>query len=419
MKKFLLLAFVVSFSAVCAVAQDRKTADETLAGFKRMYNSKQTDSVFFLFSDEVKQKLPLDKTRAMLGQVYAQMGELRTTSFIKQEGTVYYYRTAFANTTTQLVLMLDKAGKLTTFRFVPDNAEEKKKDEPGAYEIKMQSGKATIRGTLTVPDSKEKVPVVLLIAGSGPTDRNGNGAQDLKTDAYKQLADSFRQHGIACLRYDKRGIGESASTQTEEELRFGDMVNDAVGLVKLLRDDKRLSSVYIAGHSEGSLVGMLAAEKSLVNGYISIAGIADPAYKVISNQLKSLSEGTRKQADVIMDSIKRGHPVKNIPEDLEMLFRPSVQPYMLSWFKYDPSREIARLKMPVLIIQGKKDIQVEVGQAIGLSKAKPGAKLVLLSEMTHTLKDAVKNDTTGQATYLDPAYPLSQGLVNALLSFIK
>lgn len=403
-----------------AVAQDHSLADKVLNDFCRAYNNKNADSVFYLMSESVKQKLPLDKTTQMVNQIYGQMGELKTVTYLRQDASFYFYRSQFSNRTTQLVCAIDASGKLETFRFIPDNSEQKKEGQKGASDIAVNAGKVTIHGTLTVPESASKVPVVLLIAGSGPTNRDGNNAGSLQTNAYRQIADSLREHGIACLRYDKRGVGESiAPGQKEEEMRFDDMVNDAGVLLKMLREDARFSSVYIAGHSEGSMVGMLAAQKTGVKGYISISGIAAPAYVVLAEQLKAMPKEKLQRAKTMMDSIKKGFTINSVPDDLQSILRPSVQPYMKSWFRYDPMKEIAKLHTPVLIIQGTSDLQVEEKHASELKKALPAAQLAIVKNMAHTLKDGGTGLESNMATYTNASLPLAQGFVNAMIAFIK
>src|SRR5262245_21486419 len=156
-------------------------------------------------------------------------------------------------------------------------------------QMEMATATGTIRGTLVVPPAADKVPIVLIIAGSGPTDRNGNSTLlPGKNNAYKMLAESLAAAGIASLRYDKRGLGGSAKAAGpgEPSLRFDMYVDDAVSWVAQLRADKRFSTVIVVGHSEGSLIGMLAARKAKADGFVSIAGVAHRASDVLRDQLR-------------------------------------------------------------------------------------------------------------------------------------
>ncbi len=175
---------------------------------------------------------------------------------------------------------------------------------------------------------------------------------------------------MASLRYDKRGIAESrAAGASEADLRFEMYVDDAAAWVEQVRKDPRFSKVLLVGHSEGSLIGILAAKKAHADALVSIAGVAHRASDVMRDQLRpqigsmaALWDGS----EAILASLEKGTPISPLPPaiaavpPLASLYRPSVQPYVISWFKYVPSQELAALTMPVLLIQGTTDIQVSV-----------------------------------------------------------
>jgi fermentation-respiration switch protein FrsA (DUF1100 family) len=100
------------------------------------------------------------------------------------------------------------------------------------------------------------------------------------------------------------------------------------------------------------------------------------------------------------------------------LFRPSVQPYLISYFKYDPAREIARLQVPVLIIQGTTDLQTPVDEAKRLAGAKKDARLCIIEGMNHVLKRA-STAAEQRAAYSDPAVPLEPRLVEEVSAFLS
>jgi len=294
---------------------------------------------------------------------------------------------------------------------------------PGLSESEMilKTSTGDISGTITVPDEVKISPVVLIIAGSGPTDRDCNSPMGIQTNAYKMLAENFAKNGISTLRYDKRGIGKSKAAMTSEsELRFETYVNDVVSWISLLNTDKRFSKVILLGHSEGSLLGMIAAEQTSVGAYISVAGAGKSADKIIQEQLKDkLPPELMDESNKIIDSLKAGKTVKDVNPSLVSLYRLSVQPYMISWIKFDPAKEISNLKVPVLIIQGTTDLQVTVDDAKLLSVAKPDAKLLIIENMNHVLKESDSDLQKNMATYRNPDLPLKQGLVDNLVNFVK
>ncbi len=288
-------------------------------------------------------------------------------------------------------------------------------------EIVLKTPTGDISGTLTIPVKSAKTPVVIIIAGSGPTDRDGNSPLGVKTNAYKMLAEGLAGNRISVLRYDKRGIGKSNTAMTSEsDLRFETYINDVTGWINLLQKDKRFSKIILLGHSEGSLIGMVAAEKPGISKFISVAGAGSPADKILQDQLKKqLTPQLLEESDKILDSLRHGKTVSKVNPMLVSLYRPSVQPYLISWFKYDPAKEISKLKIPVLIIQGNTDIQVSVDDARLLSKAKPDARLLIIENMNHILKEAEADRQKNLATYNEPELPLKKGLVDEITSFIK
>lgn len=288
-------------------------------------------------------------------------------------------------------------------------------------EVLLKTASGEISGTLTVSEKPKKSPVVLIIAGSGPTDRDGNSPLGVKTDAYKMLAENFAENGISTLRFDKRAIGKSrAAATSESELSFETYINDAVGWINLLKKDKRFSRVIVLGHSEGSLIGIVASEQGSVSRFISVAGAGSPADTILRKQLKSqLPPQLMAESNAVLDSLRSGKTVSKVNPVLISLYRPSVQPYLISWIKYDPSVEIKKLKIPVLIVQGTTDIQVSVEDAKLLSATKPDAELLIIENMNHILKESEADRQKNIATYTNPELPLKQGLVKELISFIK
>jgi pimeloyl-ACP methyl ester carboxylesterase len=273
-------------------------------------------------------------------------------------------------------------------------------------------------GTLAIPPSKEPVPVVLIIAGSGATDRDGN-SPGLKMNIYRMLADSLLRHGIASLRYDKRGVGQSVhAMRSEADVTFITGIDDAVAWLRSLKTDRRFSVVVVLGHSEGSLVGMMAAKEGNADGYISVSGAGEPIDKILNKQLRQQAPQLAEKAAILLDSLSKGFTVQEPGGTLNGLFRASVQPYMISWIKLDPLQEIKKLTIPILILQGRTDIQVSVEDAEGLKTASPAATLVLIDSMSHILKQGPADKQKNMATYFMPNLPLKPELVGAIDDFV-
>jgi alpha/beta superfamily hydrolase len=293
----------------------------------------------------------------------------------------------------------------------------KSKMEETAVILSTPTG--NISGTLLAGRQNEKTAVALIIAGSGPTDRDGNNPM-MKNDALKKLAIALSENNIASLRYDKRGIAQSASAAKQEsDLRFEDYVTDAASWVDWLKKQNRFSKIIIIGHSEGSLIGMLAAASG-ADLFISIAGAGQAADLVLKEQLSAQPQAVQDLAFPIIDSLRQGKAVADVNPMLSALFRPSVQPYIISWFKYDPQREIRMLPIPCLIIQGARDIQVTTQDAEKLANANPKAQLVIVPKMNHILKEVNSEERAENiATYSRPELPLAAQLVEKIVAFIK
>ena len=290
-------------------------------------------------------------------------------------------------------------------------------------DVILNTATGDIHGRLLLPDSTTTAPLVIIIAGSGPTDMDGNTlGSDFRNNSLKLLAEALAREGIASLRYDKRGIGKShAAAAGEEELRFEHYIDDAAAWADMFADDERFCTVAIAGHSEGSLIGMVAAQKSkTVKTYISIAGCGSPAYEVIEEQLAAQPEQVRREAAAINSELREGRTVEDVPGYLAALYRKSVQPYLISWFKYNPAKEIAKLKIPVLILQGEKDIQVGVKEAEKLRMARILSSYYTIPDMNHVLKHCTSNDMVSQLeTYRNPHLPVKEELIGHIVRFIK
>ncbi len=282
--------------------------------------------------------------------------------------------------------------------------------------VNLQTPGGTIYGTLTTPVTVNQWPVALIIAGSGPTDRDGNNVK-MKNNSLKILSEELAKQGIASLRYDKRGIAESKDAgKSEADLRFDDYIADAAGWIETLKKDKRFSQVIVIGHSEGSLIGMIAAAKA--DKFVSVAGAGRSIDKVLKQQLSAQPKEIQDISFPIIDSLKAGKTVADAPAMLYALFRPSVQPYMISWFRYDPATEIKKLSIPVLIIQGTNDIQVSVEDAKLLSAAKPQAGFILIENMNHIFRIVTGDRQANMVTYGNPELPISNELVKGISDFI-
>ena len=292
---------------------------------------------------------------------------------------------------------------------------------PGEKEIAITSAAGSkLYGTLLSKNNQQ--PLAIIFAGSGPTDRDGNSSMGITTNEYQMLAYSLDSQNIASFRFDKRGVGKSIPSDfSENDLLFGDYVKDAEKIFDYLHDTLGFKNIFFAGHSEGSLIAMLAAQKRKVKGYISIAGAGRPIDEILEEQLQKAPwpDSVKQQIVPIFNQLKNGNKVDNIPAPLEPVFRKSVQPYMISWLKYAPAAEIKKLECPILIVQGTCDIQVKVKDAQNLHEANKKSILKIIPGMSHTLKNAGADCVDEQKTYTDGSMPIDDTLVRNIVYFIK
>lgn len=287
--------------------------------------------------------------------------------------------------------------------------------------VTLSTTTGEIYGTLTVPDNASRT-AVLIIAGSGPTDRNGNSnVTGIATDSYKMLADSLASHGYASLRYDKRGIAESAASATDEsKLIFENYIDDAAAWIEWLVADERFDRVVLAGHSEGGLIALAAARRTdKVAAVITLAGVGEPIDATLRRQLSTQPEPYRSECMRIIDELKAGRAVENINPALMALFRESVQPYLISQMRYDPAAEARALSVPLLVVQGTTDIQITLNDAMKISMGNLRAKLAIINGMNHVLKPCESLDQQAQMmTYINPSIALAPTLIDAVVGFL-
>lgn len=289
-------------------------------------------------------------------------------------------------------------------------------------ELELTTPSGILHGTLESPDKPDKACVVLILGGSGPTDRDGNSlGLPGKNDSLKMVADDLVQRGLTSLRFDKRGIAASRTAGPKEEnLRFDTYVDDAVAWIEFLQGQQGFKKVVILGHSEGALIGLVAAVRKPVAAYISLAGTSRRASVLLREQLATkLTPELITESDILLQQLDQGNPVKKVSNALDPVFRKSVQPYLISWFKYTPTEEISKLTCPVLIVQGTTDIQVPLADAESLHQAKPGSILMKVEGMNHVLKKVAPDPKAQIASYSSPDLPLHPELMGGIAAFIR
>jgi pimeloyl-ACP methyl ester carboxylesterase len=281
-----------------------------------------------------------------------------------------------------------------------------------------------LEGTLL--NAGQKVPVVLMIPGSGPTDRDGNNPLGITAAPYRLLAEALGQKGVSTVRIDKRGMfGSKAAIPDANKVTIGDYATDTHAWVKAVRERTGAKCVWVLGHSEGGLVALAAAQKP--DGMCGIILVSAPGRKlgdVMREQLRSNPANAPVLDDALaaIDSLEAGKSVEvsAMHPALQKLFAPQVQPFLIDIMGADPAKLAASTKVPILIVQGGRDLQVSGADAKALAAAQPKAKLVLIPAMNHVLKDVATDARAANlAAYADPSMPVDPALVGAIVDFVR
>lgn len=285
-------------------------------------------------------------------------------------------------------------------------------------DILLMNDSIQLPGTLTYMGDKNVQPLAIFIQGSGNPDRNGNQLTlGIKANYIKNLRDSLNQNGIAFYSFDKRNVTPSNIKFLSQHFVFEDLVDDVKTVVNHFGNDKRFNSITLIGHSQGSLVGILAISEH-VDKYVSVAGLGESADKTIIKQVTAQSEPLGTTTTEHFMELKETGSIKEVNPMLISLFAKQNHEFLISYINYNPSEEIKQIKIPILILNGTKDLQVKTSDAELLHKANTESKLVIIENMNHVLK-TIDNDEDNLKSYSSSEFPLSKDLVAEITKFIK
>lgn len=275
-----------------------------------------------------------------------------------------------------------------------------------------------IDGSLITPKKDTITNLVIIIPDSGPTNRNGN-QNFLRSNNLKKLATALSEHNISSFRYDKRIVKQIRAGKVDvKSMRFGDFVIDAKAVISYFKDKSPFSNIYIAGHSQGSLVGMLAIDEN-VDGFISLAGagknIGDVIFEQINNTARQFAEDTKR----VVETLKSGKTTKDFPPALTDMFNLETQPFMISWMAYEPTEVIANLNIPILILNGTKDLQVPVEEAKQLADANEKSQLKIIKNMNHVLFTIEGGKLENSKSYNEGFRAINPELITSIVEFVS
>jgi len=281
-------------------------------------------------------------------------------------------------------------------------------------EITINNQAIQLPGTLTY--SQEKVPLIIWVHGSGPVDRNGNQpAQNVNANYIKQFRDAVNKENLAFFSFDKRTATKNNSAYLKDT-KFTDFALDIDIIVNHFKKDNRFTKITLIGHSQGSLIAMLASKN--IDKYISLAGAGETIDKTIVKQIgknnPTLGEAAQKQ----FDTLKAKGKIETVNPFLMNIFAKQNQEFLYEWMQINPTEEIKKITIPTLIINGDKDLQVKIEDAENLKNAKPNAELVIIKNMNHVLKN-IEKEEDNMTSYFSPDFPISEKLIKTIVEFVK
>lgn len=273
-----------------------------------------------------------------------------------------------------------------------------------------------IDGTLLLPVDSEQSTLAIIIAGSGPTNRDGN-QNFLKNNSLKKLAESLSTYGVATFRYDKRIVKQIVQNTVDPKMMFDDFVLDAETIITYFSKSDQFNKIYIIGHSQGSLVGMLAVNEN-VDGFISLAGAGQNIGDILLEQIAKTAPDLKEESASVITKLKKGQTTSDYPEALYSVFNEDLQPFMINWMQYNPTKILSQLTIPSLVINGTKDLQVSVKEAELLAGANPQAELQIIQNMNHVLFEIEGDDLENSKSYNETIRPISKELIRSIVNFM-
>ena len=272
-----------------------------------------------------------------------------------------------------------------------------------------------IYGSIVEPKIRSNSSLVIFIGGSGPIDRDGNQSF-MKCDMFKKLAYSLSKKGISSFRYDKRVVTQIRKGKLDKKITFDDFVSDVIAIIDFF--ESKYNSIVIAGHSQGSLVGLLSIKEG-VSGFISLSGAGRTIDMVIEDQISKTAPMLLEDTKKIFKILRSGKITEDFPLPLYSLFNIEIQPFMISWMQYDPKKIIAKIPIPSLIINGDYDLQVDEKEAKLLYNSAQNSEILIVKNMNHVLVEIEGDELKNVKSYNNPELKISEIVIEKMIEFIE
>lgn len=287
-------------------------------------------------------------------------------------------------------------------------------------EIEAPGPRGPLRGTLC-ESGAGRAPLALIHPGSGPTDRDGNNPLGVAAAAYRRLAHALSERSIDTVRIDKRGMFGSSEAGDANAVTLDDYASD----VRSWLDRLARPRVALIGHSEGGCSVTQAAQgEPRVSALVLLAAPGRRLAEIARAQFRAnpYLAPVLDAALAATDALERGERVDppTLPPELRVNFPAEAQPFLIDMMRRDPAALLAKLRVPVLIVQGGRDLQVTGDDADRLAAARPDAERADFPAMTHVLKDCDSDERLlNLLTYASPDLPLTPGLADRVAVFLR
>ena len=277
-----------------------------------------------------------------------------------------------------------------------------------------------LAGTLELPEAP--LATALILPGSGATDRNGN-SELFQADTYRLLAETLAEYRIATARIDKRGLGGSLdAVEDGNDVSFADYIADTRAWRDTLLAQTGHDCLWLIGHSEGSLIAMMAEGEGQICGLVLLTVPGYVVSEELVQQMVRFSFGTA-DADALrngMEALIEGRPISDadLPPTLRQMLPEEVRGFAAELFATDPAALLADTTGPVMAVHGTADIQISAEGLPRLHEAREGVLFVTLAGMSHMLKTEELGSDGLYQSYIDPSLPLHPDLVPPMVDFI-
>lgn len=294
---------------------------------------------------------------------------------------------------------------------------------PQVEQVTVPGPQGPLAGTLTLAEGKG--PAVVIIPGSGPTDRDGNSPLGITAGSYRLLADALAEKGVSSVRIDKRGMfGSRAAVADPNDATMAGYADDARAWARLAAKRTGNRCAWLVGHSEGGVVALQAAQSA--DGICGVVLIASPG-RPLGDVMRAQFRANPANAPILdaalgmLDAVQQGRTVDpaTLPAPLGQMFPTGSQRYLSGVIAVDPAKLAATATVPVTIVQGDADLQVSVVEdAKRIAAANPQATLTVVPGVNHVLKAVGTDRLANQRSYADSSLPIAAEVVDAVVGAV-